>query len=203
MPENITLLMTYGFAAYLVGAIPFGLVMSRLFGLGDIRQIGSGNIGATNVLRTGNKIAAALTLLLDSGKGLLVVIIARYLSEDEYSVAIAGLFSIVGHCYPVWLGFRGGKGVATGLGVFLGFDPLIGALICLIWLAVAFIFRFSSLAAMISYISAPLLFALISPAPLPVIMVISAGLMSILAVWRHRSNIMRLLSGAEPRIGKS
>jgi glycerol-3-phosphate acyltransferase PlsY len=203
MPENITLLMTYGFAAYLVGAIPFGLVMSRLFGLGDIRQIGSGNIGATNVLRTGNKIAAALTLLLDSGKGLLVVIIARYLSEDEYSVAIAGLFSIVGHCYPVWLGFRGGKGVATGLGVFLGFDPLIGALICLIWLAVAFIFRFSSLAAMISYISAPLLFALVSPAPLPVIMVISAGSMSILAVWRHRSNIMRLLSGAEPRIGKS
>jgi glycerol-3-phosphate acyltransferase PlsY len=174
-----------------------------LFGLGDIRQIGSGNIGATNVLRTGNKIAAALTLLLDSGKGLLVVIIARYLSEDEYSVAIAGLFSIVGHCYPVWLGFRGGKGVATGLGVFLGFDPLIGAMICLIWLAVAFIFRFSSLAAMISYISAPLLFALVSPAPLPVIMVISAGLMSILAVWRHRSNIMRLLSGAEPRIGKS
>jgi glycerol-3-phosphate acyltransferase PlsY len=203
MPENIILLMTYGFAAYLVGAIPFGLVIARLFGLGDIRQIGSGNIGATNVLRTGNKIAAALTLLLDSGKGLLVVIIARYLSGDEMSIAIAGLFSIVGHCYPVWLGFRGGKGVATGLGVFLGFDPLIGVIICLVWLAVALLFRFSSLAAMISYISAPFLFAFISPAPLSVAMMISAGLMAILAVWRHRGNILRLLSGTEPRIGKS
>ena len=203
MPEPIIALGLYGLAAYLIGAIPFGLVMAKVFGLGVIRTIGSGNIGATNVLRTGNKIAAALTLLLDSGKGLFVVIIARYLSGDGNVIAIAGLFSMAGHCYPVWLGFRGGKGVATGLGVFLGLHPLIGALICLIWLASAFLFRFSSLAAIISYLSAPLLFALITPPPLPVSTVIISGIIAVLVIWRHRGNIKRLLSGAEPRIGKS
>ena len=203
MPEPIIALGLYGLAAYLIGAIPFGLVMAKVFGLGDIRTIGSGNIGATNVLRTGNKIAAALTLLLDSGKGLFVVIIARYLSGDGNVIAIAGLFSMAGHCYPVWLGLRGGKGVATGLGVFLGLHPHIGALICLIWLASAFLFRFSSLAAIISYLSAPLLFALISPPPLPVFTIIISGIIAVLVIWRHRGNIKRLLSGAEPRIGKS
>lgn len=203
MPEHITALMLYGLAAYLIGAIPFGLVMARLFRLGDIRTIGSGNIGATNVLRTGNKIAAALTLLLDSGKGLVVVIIARTLSGEDNVIAVAGLCSIIGHCYPVWLGFRGGKGVATGLGVFLGFNPFIGIIVCLVWLATALGFRFSSLAAMISYLSAPLLFAVISPPPLPVLTVAISGLIAILAVWRHRSNIKRLLSGTEPRIGQS
>jgi glycerol-3-phosphate acyltransferase PlsY len=141
MPEHIIVLMLYGLAAYLIGAIPFGLVIAKLFGLGDIRNIGSGNIGATNVLRTGNKIAAALTLLLDSGKGLFVVMIARYLNGDGNVIAITGLLSIVGHCYPIWLGFRGGKGVATGLGVFLGFHPLVGAMVCLVWLVTAFLFR--------------------------------------------------------------
>ena len=203
MPEHITALMLYGLAAYLIGAIPFGLVMARLFRLGDIRTIGSGNIGATNVLRTGNKIAAALTLLLDSGKGLVVVIIARTLSGEDNVIAVAGLCSIIGHCYPVWLGFRGGKGVATGLGVFLGFNPFIGIIVCLVWLATALGFRFSSLAAMISYLSAPLLFGVISPPPLPVLTVAISGLIAILAVWRHRSNIKRLLSGTEPRIGQS
>lgn len=203
MPEHITALMLYGLAAYLIGAIPFGLVMARLFRLGDIRTIGSGNIGATNVLRTGNKIAAALTLLLDSGKGLVVVIIARTLNGEDNVIAVAGLWSIIGHCYPVWLGFRGGKGVATGLGVFLGFNPFIGIIVCLVWIATALGFRFSSLAAMISYLSAPLLFAVISPPPLPVLTVAISGLIAILAVWRHRSNIKRLLSGTEPRIGQS
>lgn len=203
MPEHIIVLMLYGLAAYLIGAIPFGLVIAKLFGLGDIRNIGSGNIGATNVLRTGNKIAAALTLLLDSGKGLFVVMIARYLNGDSNVIAITGLLSIVGHCYPIWLGFRGGKGVATGLGVFLGFHPLVGAMVCLVWLITAFLFRFSSLAAIISYTSAPILFALISSPPLPVLTVITAGMIAALAIWRHRGNIKRLFSGTEPRIGMS
>ncbi|MDA0308272.1 MAG: glycerol-3-phosphate 1-O-acyltransferase PlsY [Proteobacteria bacterium] len=203
MPEHIIVLMLYGLAAYLIGAIPFGLVIAKLFGLGDIRNIGSGNIGATNVLRTGNKIAAALTLLLDSGKGLFVVMIARYLNGDSNVIAITGLLSIVGHCYPIWLGFRGGKGVATGLGVFLGFHPLVGAMVCLVWLVTAFLFRFSSLAAIISYTSAPILFALISSPPLPVLTVITAGMIAALAIWRHRGNIKRLFSGTEPRIGMS
>ncbi|MDA1319944.1 MAG: glycerol-3-phosphate 1-O-acyltransferase PlsY [Proteobacteria bacterium] len=203
MPEHIIVLMLYGLAAYLIGAIPFGLVIAKLFGLGDIRNIGSGNIGATNVLRTGNKIAAVLTLLLDSGKGLFVVMIARYLNGDGNVIAITGLLSIVGHCYPIWLGFRGGKGVATGLGVFLGFHPLVGAMVCLVWLVTAFLFRFSSLAAIISYTSAPILFALISSPPLPVLTVITAGMIAALAIWRHRGNIKRLFSGTEPRIGMS
>lgn len=203
MPEHIIVLMLYGLAAYLIGAIPFGLVIAKLFGLGDIRNIGSGNIGATNVLRTGNKIAAALTLLLDSGKGLFVVMISRYLNGDGNVIAITGLLSIVGHCYPIWLGFRGGKGVATGLGVFLGFHPLVGAMVCLVWLITAFLFRFSSLAAIISYTSAPILFALISSSPLPVLTVITAGMIAALAIWRHRGNIKRLFSGTEPRIGMS
>lgn len=203
MPEHIIVLMLYGLAAYLIGAIPFGLVIAKLFGLGDIRNIGSGNIGATNVLRTGNKIAAALTLLLDSGKGLFVVMIARYLNGDSNVIAITGLLSIVGHCYPIWLGFRGGKGVATGLGVFLGFHPLVGAMVCLVWLVTAFLFRFSSLAAIISYTSAPILFALISSPHLPVLTVITAGMIAALAIWRHRGNIKRLFSGTEPRIGMS
>ena len=203
MPEHIIVLMLYGLAAYLIGAIPFGLVIAKLFGLGDIRNIGSGNIGATNVLRTGNKIAAALTLLLDSGKGLFVVMIARYLNGDGNVIAITGLLSIVGHCYPIWLGFRGGKGVATGLGVFLGFHPLVGAMVCLVWLITAFLFRFSSLAAIISYTSAPILFALISSPPLPILTVITAGMIAALAIWRHRDNIKRLFSGTEPRIGMS
>jgi len=203
MPEHIIVLMLYGLAAYLIGAIPFGLVIAKLFGLGDIRNIGSGNIGATNVLRTGNKIAAVITLLLDSGKGLFVVMIARYLNGDSNVIAITGLLSIVGHCYPIWLGFRGGKGVATGLGVFLGFHPLVGAMVCLVWLVTAFLFRFSSLAAIISYTSAPILFALISSPPLPVLTVITAGMIAALAIWRHRGNIKRLFSGTEPRIGMS
>ncbi|MGA1019576.1 MAG: glycerol-3-phosphate 1-O-acyltransferase PlsY [Candidatus Puniceispirillales bacterium] len=203
MPEHFIVLMLYGLAAYLIGAIPFGLVIAKLFGLGDIRNIGSGNIGATNVLRTGNKIAAALTLLLDSGKGLFVVMIARYLNGDGNVIAITGLLSIVGHCYPIWLGFRGGKGVATGLGIFLGFHPMVGAMVCLVWLVTAFLFRFSSLAAIISYTSAPILFALISSPPLPVLTVITAGMIAALAIWRHRGNIKRLFSGTEPRIGMS
>ncbi len=136
MPEYIDFLplISVVIAAYLIGAIPFGLVMAHVFGLGDIRKVGSGNIGATNVLRTGHKLAAMLTLLLDSGKGLIIIMVIRLLGGDEIMPAAAGVASIFGHCYPLWLRFRGGKGVATGLGVFLGLDLMAGILVCLTWL---------------------------------------------------------------------
>ena len=164
----IMLLLTGAFA-YLLASIPFGLVVARLFGLGDLRQIGSGNIGATNVLRTGNKPAAALTLILDSGKGAAAVIITNMMLPESEAVAIAAVMSVVGHCFPVWLGFRGGKGVATGIGVVLAMHPLSGVVMCAVWLATAVVGRISSLAAIIAYISAPvsLYLMLMPPAQIP------------------------------------
>jgi glycerol-3-phosphate acyltransferase PlsY len=208
MTEQIDMIPLIGVitAAYLVGAIPFGLVMARLFGLGDIRTIGSGNIGATNVLRTGHKPAALLTLLLDSGKGLMIVVIIRLMGGDDIMLAAAAVASIFGHCYPVWLRFRGGKGVATGIGVFLGLDWLAGILICLLWLAVAVIFRLSSVSALVSYLSAPVLIGLTAywrGDDMPFALIYGAGIMACLATWRHRSNISRVLAGKEPKIGQS
>ncbi|MBL6782212.1 MAG: glycerol-3-phosphate 1-O-acyltransferase PlsY [Alphaproteobacteria bacterium] len=192
--------------SYLIGSIPFGLVMARLFGLGNLRQIGSGNIGATNVLRTGNKSAALLTLILDSGKGLIIIIALKYMAASEIMLAAAAVASITGHCYPIWLRFRGGKGVATGLGVFIGLDFMAGVLICLTWLIVALILRWSSLSAIVSYLSAPLLMALSAywrGDDIPFALIYGVGIMAALATWRHRSNIMRLYDGKEPKIGRS
>ena len=192
--------------AYLIGSIPFGLVIARLFGLGNLRQIGSGNIGATNVLRTGNKLAALLTLICDSGKGLIIIIALTYMMASEIMLAAAAVASITGHCYPLWLRFQGGKGVATGLGVFLGLDFMAGVLICLTWLIVALIFRWSSLSAIVSYISAPLLIALSvfwRGEEMPLALIYGVGIMAALATWRHRSNITRLIAGKEPKIGRS
>lgn len=192
--------------AYLIGSIPFGLVIARLFGLGNLRQIGSGNIGATNVLRTGNKLAALLTLICDSGKGLIIIIALTYMMASEIMLAAAAVASITGHCYPLWLRFQGGKGVATGLGVFLGLDFMAGVLICLTWLIVALIFRWSSLSAIVSYLSAPLLIALSvfwRGEEMPLALIYGVGIMAALATWRHRSNITRLIAGKEPKIGRS
>lgn len=192
--------------AYLIGSIPFGLVIARLFGLGNLRQIGSGNIGATNVLRTGNKLAALLTLICDSGKGLIIIIALTYMMASEIMLAAAAVASITGHCYPLWLRFQGGKGVATGLGVFLGLDFMAGVLICLTWLIVALIFRWSSLSAIVSYLSAPLLIALSAfwrGEEMPLALIYGVGIMAALATWRHRSNITRLIAGKEPKIGCS
>lgn len=192
--------------AYLIGSIPFGLVIARLFGLGNLRQIGSGNIGATNVLRTGNKLAALLTLICDSGKGLIIIIALTYMMASEIMLAAAAVASITGHCYPLWLRFQGGKGVATGLGVFLGLDFMAGVLICLTWLIVALIFRWSSLSAIVSYLSAPLLIALSAfwrGEEMPFALIYGVGIMAALATWRHRSNITRLIAGKEPKIGRS
>ncbi|MCK6444429.1 glycerol-3-phosphate 1-O-acyltransferase PlsY [Elstera cyanobacteriorum] len=186
-------------AAYLLGSIPFGLVLTKLAGLGDIRTIGSGNIGATNVLRTGKKGLAAATLLLDGGKGAAAVLLARWLVADDLAPLVAGVMAFLGHLYPVWLGFKGGKGVATALGLWLALAWPVGVGACLLWLLTAFIGRRSSLAALVAVGFTPAIaWFVASPtyalAALPVVL---------LVYWRHRSNIERLLAGTEPKIGQS
>ena len=181
---------------YLLGSIPVGLVVTRLFGAEDPRRIGSGNIGATNVLRTGSKRAAAVTLLLDMAKGALPVLAFLNLWGDLAAQA-AGIGAIVGHTLPVWLRFRGGKGVATFLGIALGLHPPAGALVCATWLLAAFVSRISSVGALAAVASAPLWFTLLGR-PEAVLTVAGAAIW----VWlRHAANIRRLLRGTEPRIG--
>ncbi len=185
-------------AGYLLGSIPFGLVITRLAGTGDIRQIGSGSIGATNVLRTGRKSLAAATLLLDAGKGAAAVFLGWHLVGPNAGYA-AGVLAVVGHMFPVWLGFKGGKGVATGVGVLLAANWGI-ALICgAIWLAVAFTIRISSASALAASAAAPVVAAVLQvPFPLLIATTIVAAL-----IWqRHKDNIARLVAGTEPRIGK-
>lgn len=185
---------------YLLGSIPFGLIATRLGGAGDIRKIGSGNIGATNVLRSGRKDLAAITLLGDAGKGVLAVLLARWLTNDSAAiVALAGGAAFLGHLFPVWLKFKGGKGVATFYGVLLAACWPVGVLAALTWLAVAALFRISSLAALTAAVlAAP--FALATDQPYP--MMVLALFMAVLIFIRHRENIARLLKGEEPKIGK-
>ncbi|GAB4136229.1 MAG: glycerol-3-phosphate 1-O-acyltransferase PlsY [Sphingomonadales bacterium] len=182
---------------YLIGSVPFGLVLTRLAGLGDLRQIGSGNIGATNVLRTGKKSLAAVTLLLDVGKGAAAVAIGMVLGGEDLA-RVAGLGAFFGHLYPVWLRFKGGKGVATALGVFAAWSWVAGAALASVWLIFAAVGHYSSLAALAMAAAAPLVMialghkALVGP----------AAVIAAFMVWRHRGNIRRLLNGTEPRIGK-
>jgi glycerol-3-phosphate acyltransferase PlsY len=181
---------------YLLGSIPFGLILTRAAGLGDIRRIGSGNIGATNVLRTGNKGLAAATLLLDGGKGAAAVLLAALWGPDMAIMAGGG--AMIGHMFPVWLRFRGGKGVATGLGIILALAWPVGLIAAAVWLAAAFLFRYSSLAALLGSAAAPIAAWFLADRQ-------KAGFMLILAVlvWiRHHANIRRLLAGTEPRIGR-
>ncbi len=187
---------------YLLGSIPFGLVLARAAGLGDIRQIGSGNIGATNVLRTGRKDLALATLLLDAGKAGLALLLARWLASGQpwqtEIELVAGAAAFVGHCYPVWLGFKGGKGVATFFGVlFAGVWPL-GILAGVAWLAVATMFGYSSLAALAAAAIAPIAAVI---AGFEVSQIAFTALLAGLIFWRHRANIARLRTGTEPRIG--
>lgn len=183
--------------AYVFGSIPFGLVISRLFGLGDIRQQGSGNIGATNVLRTGNKLAAFLTLVLDAGKGAIAVLVARAMF-GEGSAGFAGLFAVVGHIFPLFLGFKGGKGVATFLGTVLALSFPAGLAACATWLVVALVGRISSLAALVTVALAPF-FTYYFYHMHGAVMV---AFLSALVAYRHAANIARLRAGTEPRIGK-
>ena len=182
--------------SYLLGSIPFGILVSKVFGLGNLRDIGSGNIGATNVLRTGNKLAALITLILDGAKGALVVIVARLISED--AAITASICVIIGHIYPVWVRFSGGKGVATFIGALLVLSFATGFLVCLIWIMTAFIFRYSSLSAMVSSVSAPIwIFLFYGNEAL-----IVTTIMAVLICYRHKDNIRRLINGSETRIGK-
>lgn len=180
---------------YLLGSIPFGLLLTRLAGLGDIRKIGSGNIGATNVLRTGNRLLAALTLLLDGGKGAAAVLIAQNYGPDVTVSAAAGAF--LGHLFPVWLGFKGGKGMATFLGIALALNPLVGALACASWLVAAAIGRYSSAATLAAAALSPVYFWWFGETQL-----MQLSLLLAVLVWlKHYENIHRLLAGTEPRIG--
>ena len=181
---------------YLLGSIPFGLLLTRAAGLGDVRNIGSGNIGATNVLRTGNKKLAATTLLLDGLKGTLAVLLARHW-WGEAPALIAGLGAFLGHLYPVWLKFNGGKGVATYIGVFAGLFWQAALAFCAIWLAVAYLSRYSSLAALVASVATPLALFVMGQPELAGL----GALMTLLLLWKHRANIGRLRSGEETKIG--
>jgi acyl phosphate:glycerol-3-phosphate acyltransferase len=183
---------------YLLGSIPFGLLLTKLAGYGDIRNIGSGNIGATNVLRTGNKKLAGLTLILDGGKGAAAVLIARHFGSPDAAM-IAGLTAIIGHMFPVWLKFKGGKGVATTLGTLLALAPWVGITACLTWLAVAFTTRYSSLSALIALLLSPFAaYFIYNDSTLTAL----CGFISMLVWFKHRANIRRLLDKTEPKIGK-
>ncbi len=181
---------------YLLGSIPFGLILTRLAGLGDIRAIGSGNIGATNVLRTGNKGLAALTLLLDGAKGAAAALLASFYASADAGL-VAGLCAVLGHDFPVWLRFKGGKGVATTLGVLLGAAWPVGVAACATWLVIAGLFRYSSLAALTAFALAPAFAYVLVGLP----MAILALVLAVLGFIRHAANIRRLLAGTEPRIG--
>lgn len=182
--------------AYLLGSIPFGIVITRAMGLGDLRSIGSGNIGATNVLRTGNKAAALATLLLDAAKGGVAVLMARYaLGED--AAQLAGLAAFLGHLFPVWLGFKGGKGVATFLGILLALAWPVGLAACAMWLITAVVFRISSLAALVAAATSVVWLMVFYQGR----MVVLVFILTVLVYIRHWANIQRLKAGTEPRIG--
>ena len=185
--------------AYLTGSVPFGLLLTRLAGQGDIRSIGSGNIGATNVLRTGSKGLALATLILDGGKGAAVVIAVQSLKGDPLITALAGLLAVVGHCFPVWLRFKGGKGVATCVATFAAFDIRLGMVFVALWLGTAALTRYSSLAALVATMGCSIA-AVWLGLPEPVVVAVIA--MSGLSWARHHQNIGRLLTGRESRIGQ-
>ncbi|MEK0162255.1 glycerol-3-phosphate 1-O-acyltransferase PlsY [Phaeobacter sp. A36a-5a] len=190
-------LLLWAVIGYGLGAIPFGLLLTRIMGLGNLRAIGSGNIGTTNVLRTGSKKAAALTLLLDGGKGAAAVLLARVLAGED-AAQLAGLTAFLGHCFPIWLKFKGGKGVATFLGLMLALAWPVGIACCLTWLAAAYLSKISSMGALVSAVAAPLWCLLLG---VPMITALAA-LLALIILWRHKENIARLRMGTEPRIGQ-
>jgi glycerol-3-phosphate acyltransferase PlsY len=189
------LLIAFGLG-YVLGSVPFGLLLTRIAGLGDVRQIGSGNIGATNVLRTGRRGLAAATLLLDAAKGAAAVLIVNYCFGPT-AAAIAGFGALLGHIFPVWLKFKGGKGVATFLGVLIAMAWEVAAIFAIVWLAVAAITRISSLSAIIATVAVPIGAWILGYDQVAVV----SALMAVVVLIKHRGNIRRLLAGEEPRIG--
>ena len=188
--------------AYLIGSLSFAIIVSKLMGLGDPRSYGSKNPGATNVLRSGNKTAAVLTLVLDALKGFVPVALVQYyafeLGFEDTTIAFVGVAAFVGHLWPVFFRFQGGKGVATALGVLLGYEPLLGLAILVTWVAMAGLFRYSSLASLVAALFAPFMALLFLDRP-PVALAVTV--MSLLLVWRHTRNIVGLLKGKEPKLG--
>lgn len=182
---------------YLMGSIPFGLLLTRMAGHGDLRSIGSGNIGATNVLRTGNKKLAAATLLLDALKATIAAVIAQAVFGQNAGL-IAGFAAFIGHLFPIWLGFKGGKGVATYIGTLLGVAPLMVLVFAAVWLAVAFVSRYSSLSAMVATLVIPVVLWILG---MPETALVTA-VMTAISYWRHKANIERLMAGTESKIGQ-
>ncbi|MEO1638014.1 MAG: glycerol-3-phosphate 1-O-acyltransferase PlsY [Pseudomonadota bacterium] len=199
MPEAVSttqILILWGVIGYLAGSIPSGMILARVMKLGNLREIGSGNIGATNVLRTGNKKAAALTLLFDALKGLIVIFVARQLAAED-AAQLAGLMAFLGHCFPLWLMFRGGKGVATYFGVIFALSWQMGIAAALIWLSVAAVSRYSSLAALMTAGWLPVVVGFTGNGK----MFVLSAVLCILVYARHIGNIQRLRKGTETKIG--
>jgi len=192
-----TLLVLWATIGYLLGSIPFGMIVTRIMGLGNLRDIGSGNIGTTNVLRTGSKSAAAATLLLDGGKGAVAVLLARCITGED-AAQIAGLMAFLGHCFPIWLGFRGGKGVATFLGLLLALAWPVGVACCATWLVSAVLFRISSLSAIMTAASSTIWMVYLGYGQ---VFLLGVAL-TLLVFLRHAANIKRLRAGTEPKIGQ-
>ncbi|UWR12108.1 glycerol-3-phosphate 1-O-acyltransferase PlsY [Sulfitobacter mediterraneus] len=200
MPEIISsplILTVWALLGYLIGSIPFGMILARVMNLGNLRDIGSGNIGATNVLRTGNKTAAALTLLFDGGKGAVAVLLARAMVGED-AAQIAAIAAMLGHCYPIWLRFKGGKGVATLLGLLLALAWPVGVGCCIAWLIGAFSTRISSMGALAAAAASTFLMVLLNFGQ----MVVLGVALTLLIYWRHRANIKRIRTGEEPKIGQ-
>ncbi|WP_171175683.1 glycerol-3-phosphate 1-O-acyltransferase PlsY [Ruegeria sp. HKCCD8929] len=191
-------LILWAVIGYGLGSVPFGMVLAKVMGLGNLREIGSGNIGATNVLRTGNKTAAALTVLFDGGKGAVAVLLARLLAGED-AAQLAALTAFVGHCFPVWLSFKGGKGVATFLGLWLALAWPVGVACCLTWLAAAVISRMSSAGALAAAASSTIWALFLGHSSAFLLGVI----LTLLVYWRHSANISRIKAGTEPKIGQS
>lgn len=196
--STMTQLILWAALGYLMGSIPFGMVIARVMGLGNLRNIGSGNIGATNVLRTGNKAAAALTLLLDAAKGAVAVLLARVLAGED-AAQIAALTAFIGHCFPVWLGFRGGKGVATFIGLWLALDWRVGLACCATWLVAVAIWRISSVGALAAAALSTTWIMLLTDGSTFILGIV----LTLLIYWRHSANLARIKAGTEPKIGKS
>ena len=191
---NLAIVLLFG---YLLGSIPFGLVLTKMAGLGDLRSIGSGNIGATNVLRTGNKKLAAATLLLDALKATAAALIAHAVFGHNAAL-FGGFAAFIGHLFPVWLGFKGGKGVATYIGTLLGVAPLMVLVFAVAWLSVAFITRYSSLSALVATLVIPVVLWILGVEEAALV----TAVMTVITYWRHKENIGRLIAGTESKIGK-
>ena len=198
LDSSLFTLILWALIGYGLGSVPWGMILARVMGLGDLRSIGSGNIGATNVLRTGNKGAAALTLILDAGKGAVALLLARAVTGADDATQVAGLAAMIGHCYPVWLNFKGGKGFATFLGIMLALAFPVGAACCLAWLVGAGLSRISSMGALVAAGFSTIFLVFLGYG--------SALLLGIaltcLVYWRHRANSSRMRKGTEPKIGQ-